>query len=71
MDLGPYPWTFINDGGIGVQGGGNQSTLAVLETNLAGNGSIILDGGTSTDPVWTQLRITGNIGGGTFDLRDA
>jgi hypothetical protein len=71
MDLGPYPWTFINNGGIGVQGGGNKSTLAVLETNLAGNGSILLDGGTSTDPVWTQLRITGNIGGGTFDLRDA
>jgi hypothetical protein len=71
MDLGPYVWTFINNGGIGVQGGGNQSTLAVLETNLAGNGSILLDGGTSTDPVWTQLRITGNIGGGTFDLRDA
>ena len=71
MDLGPYPWTFNNDGGIGVQGGDNKSTLAVLETNLAGNGSILLDGGTSTNPVWTQLRITGNIGGGTFDLRDA
>ena len=71
MDLGPYPWTFNNNGSIGVQGGGNQSTLAVLETNLAGNGTIVLDGDTSTDPVWTQLRITGNIGGGTFDLSDA
>ena len=58
MDLGPYPWTFTNNGTIGVQGGGNQSTLAVLETNLSGNGTILLDGGTSTDPVWTQLRIT-------------
>ena len=71
MDLGPYPWTFNNDGAIGVQGGGNQSTLAVLETNLAGSGAIFLDGGTSTDPVWTQLRITGNIAGGLFDLRNA
>src|SRR3954468_20692631 len=71
MDLGPYPWTFNNGGGIAVQGGGNQSTLAVLETNLTGNGTIVLDGGTSTDPFWTQLQITGNIGGGTFDLRDA
>jgi hypothetical protein len=71
MDLGPYPWTFTNNGTIGVQGGGNQSTLAVLETNLAGNGTIVLDGGTSTDPVWTQLRVTGNIGGGTFDLSNA
>ena len=71
MDLGPYPWTFTNDGGIRVQGGGNRSTLALLETNLAGNGAILLDGGTSTNPVWTQLRITGNLGGGTFALRDA
>src|SRR5262249_38398807 len=71
MDLGPYPWTFTNSGGVDVQGGGNQSTLAVLETNLAGDGTILLDGGTSTDPVWTQLRITGNIGGGTFDLINA
>jgi len=71
MDLGPYPWTFINNGGIGVQGGGNQSTLAVLETDLAGGGTVVLDGGTSTDPVWTQLRITGDISGGTFDLTDA
>src|SRR4051794_39757459 len=71
MDLGPYPWTFYNNGGVGVQGGGNRSTLAVLETNLAGNGAILLDGGTSTDPVWTQLRITGNLGGGTFVLRNA
>ena len=71
QDLGPYPWTFTNDGGIRVQGGGNRSTLAVLETNLAGNGGILLDGGTSNNPVWTQLRVTGNIGGGTFALRDA
>jgi Hint domain len=71
LDLGPYPWTFTNNGSISVQGGGNQSTLAVLETNLAGNGTILLDGGASTDPVWTQLRITGNIGGGAFRLSDA
>src|SRR5262249_38886953 len=71
MDLGPYPWTFTNNGGIGVQGGNDQSTLAVLETNLAGNGTMLLDGGTSTDPVWTQLRITGNISGGTFELSNA
>src|SRR4051812_9799841 len=70
-DVGPYSSTFNNNGGIGVQGGGNRSTLAVLETNVAGNGLILLDGGTSIDPVWTQLRITGNIGGGSFDLRDA
>src|SRR5829696_9712852 len=37
----------INNGQIRVQGGGNRSTLAVLETNLTGNGSIFLDGGTS------------------------
>ena len=71
LDLGPYPWTFTNNGSISVQGGSNQSTLAVLETNLAGNGTILLDGGASTDPVWTQLRITGNIGGGAFRLSDA
>jgi Ca2+-binding RTX toxin-like protein len=70
-DVGPYSWTFNNNGLIGVQGGGNRTTLALLETNVAGNGSIVLDGGTSTDPVWTQLRITGTVGGGSFDLRDA
>jgi len=71
LDLGPYPWTFTNNGSISVQGGGDRSTLAVLETNLAGNGTILLDGDGSTNPVWTQLRITGNIGGGAFDLRNA
>lgn len=70
-DSGTYSYTFTNNGGVSFQGGGNASTVGLLETNVGGTGTFALNGGNSTDAGWTQLLMTGNITGGAVQLTNA
>ena len=70
-DNGAYPYSFVNNGTVRLQGAEGQNSLSFLETAVAGNGSIVVDGRNAADPARTQLYVAGGVSGGTIDLRDA
>lgn len=74
---GRYFNTLVNDGSIRVLGTQGQSNALSLNAHVSGGGSIVLDGGNSTDGARTLLRTTGLVqgqtivlNGGTWEARD-
>jgi hypothetical protein len=70
-DSGSYGSALVNNGTLRVQGANGKNTVATINANVTGQGTIVLDGGDANQTRSTRIIFTGNVSGQNIRVRKA